>query len=615
MWGSQQRDPEKASAIQEARAIFMSSQPQTPCDVAAADRSEPGLVGALLLACAIALSPNVADADLWGHVWYGRDALRHGLPATTTYSFTAQGFSWVNHENLFEVAAALGADTLGPVGLLVVKTLLGVGVVGLILLRARAARVGLLAAGSLALLVAVNLTYHWSLRPQLFTYVNYALLLSILSWSFAGWEGHWWFPWPANTRPTRGEPTCDEQARPAPPAVHWRRLSFVPLLFVFWTNSHGGVVAGLAIYVAYLGCRAFEALVSRGRAAMGVVFQLAGMAVAAGLATLVNPYGWRLHRWLLYDLTLARPEITEWHPPDFMSPMSIPLWLILAAFAITVVFSRRPRDFCHLMILGLTLWQSLCHQRHIPFFAIAFGFWMTPHMDSVLKRFASETASSLGQPLRRPHWSFTACLSCAYLLLAFKLYGRWHDLPVQRSEYPVSAFQFMADHNLRGRMVVTYNWAQYAIAAFGSLDPRDPGILVSYDGRHRTCYPLEIGDLHFDLILGNGGPQVRYRSPTSPPFDPVRCLEIGSPNLVLINRFQPHSVRVMEQQMPAWVLLYQDHVAQLWGRAAEFDDPAQPQYLPPLERIVGDEPQRGSVTWPALPVRSNRPVQLAHELK
>jgi len=45
-----------------------------------------GIVVAVILASAVALSLNVADPDLWGHVQYGRDALHHGLSATTTYS-------------------------------------------------------------------------------------------------------------------------------------------------------------------------------------------------------------------------------------------------------------------------------------------------------------------------------------------------------------------------------------------------------------------------------------------------------------------------------------------------------------------------------------------------
>ena len=38
-----------------------------------------GFLLAVLLACAVAVSPNLADPDLWGHVRYGLDVFEDGL--------------------------------------------------------------------------------------------------------------------------------------------------------------------------------------------------------------------------------------------------------------------------------------------------------------------------------------------------------------------------------------------------------------------------------------------------------------------------------------------------------------------------------------------------------
>jgi len=89
------------------------------CKMAASDSShdtprfvwfDVAILSATLLTCAVALSPSIADPELWGHVQYGRDVLRDGLPAETTYSFTAEGYRWINHENLAELVLALGMD-------------------------------------------------------------------------------------------------------------------------------------------------------------------------------------------------------------------------------------------------------------------------------------------------------------------------------------------------------------------------------------------------------------------------------------------------------------------------------------------------------------------------
>ena len=62
-----------------------------------------------------------ADPDLWGHVRFGLDALSaHGLPAVDPYSFT-QDRAWLNHEWLSELAMAAAYESLGTLGLRLLK--------------------------------------------------------------------------------------------------------------------------------------------------------------------------------------------------------------------------------------------------------------------------------------------------------------------------------------------------------------------------------------------------------------------------------------------------------------------------------------------------------------
>ena len=62
---------------------------------------------AIVLTATYTMSINVADPDLWGHVQYGNDVLADGyIHETTTYSYTAVGFRWINHENLAELTFA-----------------------------------------------------------------------------------------------------------------------------------------------------------------------------------------------------------------------------------------------------------------------------------------------------------------------------------------------------------------------------------------------------------------------------------------------------------------------------------------------------------------------------
>ncbi|MEX0938242.1 MAG: hypothetical protein WDZ59_10325 [Pirellulales bacterium] len=538
-----------------------------------------GFYAAMILACAIALSPNMVDPDLWGHVLYGEELLADGeLPQTATHTFTAPDHRWVNHENLSEIALALGYRHLGPVGLMSAKCLLGLFVIWLMIRAAQRQCVGMFALCATLLLVAFNLTPFWSMRPQLLSFVCFAVLMALLEKAFARWS-------------ESGE-------------AHLRWLLPVPVVMVVWTNSHGGFVAGLCVLGVYLAGRGIEALVKRGRAGWPMVGKLAAVGIVSALATLINPYGPGLHQWMIGSLGQPRPEISEWSAPSLTDDFFLAFALLVGLAIVGLAGSERRRDFTKYAVMAIVLWQAVTHLRHIAFFALLCGFWLPVHVESWLVKLRKvELKSPEGKPLamqpvtsRWPARLLYVGLAFTFVLLIGKLSTRLGDLPVERSSYPVDAVAYMAEQDISGKLVVSFNWAQYAIAALA------PQVKVSFDGRFRTCYPQEVVDMNFDFILGRAGGK-RYRSPDSGPLDPTQVLHYGEPDLVLVDRRFPHSVAVMQwqDQQREWVLLYQDGLAQLYGRREKYDLPESPAYLPVAQRRISDRMPEGSVTWPAIP--------------
>jgi hypothetical protein len=573
-----------------------------------------GILLAALLAGSLSMSRNLADPDLWGHVQYGRDALQAGLPATTTYSYIAEGHPWFNHEIVAEIAMATAADWFGTSGLLIIKTLLGMAILGAILWRAIGRGVGVIPTTIVLLLVGLALGDHWTVRPQLFSYAFTTLLLALLDWSFAGWEGNWWLPrffWRRN-RGYAGAFPDEEGAALDYSLERLRYLWLAPILFLVWTNAHGGFLAGLCIYSAYLGLRSLEAVAQLGWDAVGLLKRFAMMATVAVVATFLNPYSYHFHTWLYEDLKVPRPEILEWRAPDFTDPLSWPIGVLAVVAIAAILFTRRSRDFTQVVILGLLIWQTLEHARHGAFLALAFGFWLPRHIGSALARIEIGREKSFGETML-PFWrsGFVGGLLALYLLLGTQLYVRLKEMPVERNTYPVSALEFLAQEKLEGKIVCTFNWAQYLLAALGPEKNTPGGLRVHVDGRCRTSYSQQMLDEHFDFILGDVGPNQRYRDPESGPFDPKRVLKSGSPDLVLLCRLQPVSEETMHQQARDWVLLYQDTLAQVWGRRDRYARATSPHYLPPSRRRITDAAQVGSVNWPALPSRAKSSGNLA----
>src|SRR6266850_895073 len=281
----------------------------------------------LLAVTALALTiVNRADPDLWGHVKYGQDVLAaRRLPATATYTFTAPDQPWINHENLSEVVFAAAVNLGGVPLLTTLRCLLGLVLFALIVRsnRRRGASAG--ATGLVVLAAALNLAPWWSIRPQLFTIVLFALLVAVLDGCFAADAG--------------------DERRPV------RALWALPPLFAVWANAHGGFVAGYAVLGLYLGCRALEALRSGRR---GEVALYAAILAACGLATIANPYGPRLLSWLAEDLAPPRPEITEWAPLLPGDPVLPAFAALLGVTAVACLGSTRRRDGAEAVLLAVT---------------------------------------------------------------------------------------------------------------------------------------------------------------------------------------------------------------------------------------------------------------------
>lgn len=567
--------------------------PPSPLGQARADYQVfRGMVIALLmLACAGPLALNVVDPDLWGHVRYAEEWIAEGeLPRTATHTFTAEGHPWINHENLAEWLMARGFRTLGVPGMLAAKALLGLSILLLMWLAARRQGVRPIAAWSCFLLVAHSLQAFFPMRPQLLSFLWCAVMLLAIDRAFAGWGN-------------RRSDFRNNRRQGDRPAIDWRWLATLPVLFAVWANSHGGFVAGYVILFTLLVGRAAEVLYRQGREGSRAAAGLAGVAALCGLATLLNPYGLELHAWLLGSLGQARPEITEWGPPLPGNPVFVPFVLLALTAIGSLLLTDRRRDPVKILLLALVGWQAATHLRHVAFFAILCGFWLPPHLQSIAGRLRGQAAKNLSITTLSPGMRFgvAAALSLAILLQSAVVGQRITSFPVYRSSYPVDAIQWMADHRVKGNLVVCFNWAQYAIAALA------PDVRVAFDGRFRTCYPQSVIDRHFDFLVGDTWP--RNRDPESGTIEGDRTLRVDQPDYVLVDLQYQHATQVMEaaaeETNSEWRLVYQDAVARVYGRREVVDDSALATFIPIDQRPISDEASAAAVAWPALPRRGD----------
>jgi hypothetical protein len=221
----------------------------------------------------VVISFTSADPDLWGHVRFGLDILRDAnVHQVDAYSF-ASDRAWVNHEWGAEVIAASAFAIGGSAGLVALKMLI-VGAT-LLLLNAVLRREGVDSPwardGAAAVAIVTTLLQAHHVRPQLFSLLLFAILLSCLLAARRGSQ---------------------------------RSLWILPPLFAAWANLHGGWIVGGGVLALWT-C-ALLATGERQRA-----FWCAAAGAASLIATLATPYGFGLWRFLQETVGFSRADMLE----------------------------------------------------------------------------------------------------------------------------------------------------------------------------------------------------------------------------------------------------------------------------------------------------------------
>ena len=410
-------------------------------------------LGLVLLAV---ISNTRADPDLWGHVLFGRDAVTSGhLSTADTYSFTSDR-SWINHEWLAECAMFLTFALGGGPGLVILKTLVVLATVAFVfsgLTRQQSDPNARNALVALTIVATFPQTNH--VRPQLFSIVAFACLLWLLVTDGSRW-----------------------------------RVAVIPLVFATWVNLHGGWIVGGGVLLIWV----LLTLPAKVERVQKVTLFACG--VGSLLATLVNPYGWRMWLFLQQTVGFGRAEITDWQPPYRLGLGFMALWV--SVFAVAVVGAMRhwrsnDRELRRLAVVAMLAVGSFQVSRLLSFFVLAVVLLLGP---DIAAAFTSWRAQRRSAPRATGRLATGVALVVLLALIVGAGVASARNLACVRigaDEPEAEVVAIAKSRALRGRLAIWFDWGEYAIWHLA------PALRVSIDGRRETVYTDRVVASHLNF--------------------------------------------------------------------------------------------------------------------
>lgn len=462
----------------------------------------------------------LSDGDIGWHIRTGDYILgTHSIPKHDLFSFSKTGEPWFAWEWLADVCFAALHRHWGLKGVVLLTGVI-LSLSSMLLFRHMLWRgVNVFVAAGLTFLAAGASTVHYLARPHVFTFLLLTASLWLLEWD-----------------------------RRTPTRTVWL---LVPLS-ALWANLHGG-------FLALLACLALTAAGS-GRKQIG---RYGILTAICSLATLLNPYGYRLHLHVLEYLRSGwiLQAVDEFQSPKFRSEsmFQFEVLLILGLGLTAVLIQKRRLDLVFLVVFWAQ--ESLKSVRHVPIYAIVaapilageltviWNRWVWGKSKRTLAGAMRDLAADFSGRCRQISiWAPAACV----LLFVTNSGLNWpHDFP--KDKFPVLA----AERNsalLREpahRILTSDQWADYLLYHFY------PAQKVFVDGRS-DFYGPALGEEYLKLMgAGHGWARVfdRYGfdlalAPVDWPLtellkrDPQWQIRYEDKQAVLLERVPPRTARL-----------------------------------------------------------------------
>jgi len=422
------------------------------------------LVPPILAFILLNLAP-LREGDLWWHLKIGEEIyFTHRIPLSDHFSFTAFGSGYYFARSWLSDLAFYGIYRIGGLSALVSFQALTASAIIVILIQQSLHRFASPRVTSVLAMISLLGLYSFSTaRPQIFSFLCFALFTKILADTWYGRK---------------------------------RRLWVLPVIMLAWVNCHAAWVIGLfLIGLVVLFALLRSVSLNRGLGEMRPLFIWGGLTL---LVVLVNPEGINI----INDPLAASSNlniqqyISEWQPVSVTQMYALPFFILLVILIFALAYSRTMPDLYSFVLMLAFLLLSMRYVRALPFYYILvtpfIAGWLSG-LDLGISVFSKRDPESHDRILRSGSPRLNTAILAGLILFSIlsipqvrlPLTGKT-EIDLVDDYFPFGAAQFL--ENLEGEEIRLFNMPEWG----GYLNWRlNPKMRVFVDGRVEL-YPSRV---------------------------------------------------------------------------------------------------------------------------
>ena len=485
------------------------------------------------------------DAGIGWHIRNGEQILEtHAITRTDLFSSTMGGHTWYAWEWLYDVIIAAIHHWIGLNGVVLFTAVVIAATFSVTL------RVGLKRGAALPImmvLLALSIgaaSIHFLARPH------------VLSWLFTVI----WFH------------LVDSDANASSPRA-FHRLFWYPLLMLCWANLHGGFLLGFVLPGLYLAGELINLLTGPReqdrRLILDKLNHLGAVICLSFLASLINPYGYRLYSHIYEYLTnrFLMDHIDEFLSPNFHGGAQQCFAAILLITLVVLATAREKVTPARLLVVVFAAYSGIYSSRDLPVSSILLTLVIAPILTATIasaahnqkiaarlrKLFSSISSFSnrmdlMESSLRGHLWTVLALILGVSICIHGGKIGnqQWMNSRFSPKRFPVEATNIILSRRIHDPIFCPDYWGGYLIYR---LYPQSKVVI---DDRH---------DLYGEKFLKEYLQIIHVGPDWSDVLDRKRVNWVLAPS--------QSSLANILKVSPEWKMDYEDATARLFERVFE----------------------------------------------